>query len=247
MDRLVYTALSGLRSAMAAQDITAQNIANASTLGFKRDVGATQANNLSGGSFDARIQAARGILAPDQEAGVINQTGRTLDVAMQGKAMLAVQAADGTEAYTRRGDLRISEAGVLETGDGHPVIGDGGPITVPPANQVEIGADGTISIVPQGARPTETTPIGRLKLVTAEPSEVKKGLDGLMRAANGGTLAQDETAQLQTGSLENSNVNLMGSMVDMIEQARAYEVQVQLVSSVRDMDVSSTALLKLDN
>lgn len=248
MDRLVYTALSGLRSAMAAQDVTAHNIANASTLGFKRDISASQGQTLSGGeSFQSRIQAAEGVLAPDQEAGVINQTGRTLDVAMSGKAMMAVQATDGTEAYTRRGDLRIGVTGLLETGDGLPVIGEGGPITVPAANKVEIGADGTVSIQPQGAQATEMTQVGRIKLVTPDdPSKLKKGLDNLMRSGDGNPLAQDDTAQLQTGSLESSNVNMMGSMIDMIEQARAYEVQVQLVKSVRDMDVDSSALLKLE-
>ncbi len=248
MDRLVYTALSGLRSAMSAQDVTAHNIANASTLGFKRDVAASQSRGLTGGqSFESRIQAAEGVLAPDQEAGVVNQTGRSLDVAISGKAMMAVQAEDGTEAYTRRGDLRISETGVLETGDGLPVIGDGGPITVPPANRVEIGADGTISIQPQGGQANEMTQVGRIKLVTPDPSKLKKGLDNLMRSQDGSPLPQDAAAQLQTGSLESSNVNIMGSMIDMIEQARAYEVQVQLVKNVRDMDLSSTSLLKLDN
>jgi flagellar basal-body rod protein FlgF len=248
MDRLVYTALSGLRSTMAAQDVLAHNVANASTLGFKRDISASQSQVLQGGeTFQSRIQAAEGVLAPDQGAGVINQTGRTLDVAMMGDAMMAVQSPDGNEAYTRRGDLRVGATGVLETGDGFPVIGEGGPITVPPANKIEIGADGTVSIQPQGAEATEVTQIGRIKLVTADPAKLKKGLDNLMRAEDGNALPQDDTAQLQTGSLESSNVNMMDAMVQMIEQARAYEVQVQLVSSVRDMDVDSTSLLKLEN
>ena len=247
MDRLVYTALSGLRSTMSAQDVLAHNVANATTLGFKRDISASQSRVLQGGeSFQSRIQAAEGVLAPDQETGVINQTGRTLDVALLGDAMMAVQVPDGTEAYTRRGDLRIGATGVLETGDGFPVIGEGGPITVPPANKVEIGADGTVSIQPQGAEATEVTQIGRIKLVTGDPARLKKGLDNLMRSDDGLELPQDQTAQLQTGSLEASNVNMMDAMVQMIEQARAYEVQVQLVSSVRDMDVNSTSLLKLE-
>ncbi len=247
MDRLVYTALSGLRSAMAAQDVTAHNIANASTVGFKRDVSEAQARHLVGGqSFASRIQAAEGTLAADQAAGTINQTGRALDVSMMGEAMMAVQAPDGTEAYTRRGDLRISPDGTLETGDGLLVVGEGGPITVPPANTVEIGADGTVSIRPQGGQLNEMTPIGRIKMVTPQPGELKKGLDNLMRAANGGQIAQDDAARLSPGGLEGSNVNMMASMVDMIEQARAYEVQVQLVTSVRDMDMSSTSLLRLE-
>lgn len=247
MDRLVYTALSGLRSAMAAQDVTAHNIANASTIGFKRDVSAAQSRHLVGGqSFASRIQAAEGTLESDQAPGTVNQTGRALDVAMLGESMMAVQAPDGTEAYTRRGDLRISPTGILETGDGLVVVGQGGPITVPPANTVEIGADGTVSIRPQGGQLNEMTEVGRIKMVTPQPDELEKGLDNLMRAAGGGQLAQDDTARLQTGGLEGSNVNMMGSMITMIEQARAFEVQVQLVTSVRDMDTSSTALLRLE-
>ncbi|BBE36091.1 flagellar basal body rod protein FlgF [Sphingosinicella microcystinivorans] len=247
MDRLVYTALSGLRSAMAAQDVTAHNIANASTIGFKRDVSAAQSRHLVGGqSFASRIQAAEGTLEADNAPGTVNQTGRALDVAMLGESMMAVQAPDGAEVYTRRGDLRISPTGILETGDGLVVMGQGGPITIPPSNTVEIGADGTVSIRPQGGQLNEMSEVGRIKLVTPQPDELEKGLDNLMRAAGGGQLAQDETARLQTGGLEGSNVNMMGSMVTLIEQARAYEVQVQLVSSVRDMDMSSTALLRLE-
>src|SRR5690606_14671774 len=127
MDRLVYTALSGLRSAMAAQDVTAHNIANASTIGFKRDVSASQSRHLVGGqSFASRIQAAEGTLEADNAPGTVNQTGRALDVAMLGESMMAVQAPDGTEVYTRRGDLRISPTGILETGDGLVVVGQGG-------------------------------------------------------------------------------------------------------------------------
>lgn len=247
MDRLVYTALSGLRSAMAAQDVTAHNIANASTIGFKRDVSASQSRHLVGGqSFASRIQAAEGTLEADNAPGTVNQTGRALDVAMLGESMMAVQAPDGAEVYTRRGDLRISPTGILETGDGLVVMGQGGPITIPPSNTVEIGADGTVSIRPQGGQLNEMSEVGRIKLVTPQPDELEKGLDNLMRAAGGGQLAQDETARLQTGGLEGSNVNMMGSMVTLIEQARAYEVQVQLVTSVRDMDMSSTALLRLE-
>ena len=247
MDRLVYTALSGLRSAMAAQDVTAHNIANASTIGFKRDVSAAQSRHLVGGqSFASRIQAAEGTLEADNAPGTVNQTGRALDVAMLGDSMMAVQAPDGTEVYTRRGDLRISPTGILETGDGLVVVGQGGPITVPPANTVEIRADGTVSIRPQGGQLNEMSEIGRIKMVTPQPDELEKGLDNLMRAAGGGQLAQDDTARLQTGGLEGSNVNMMGSMITMIEQARAFEVQVQLVTSVRDMDMSSTALLRLE-
>jgi flagellar basal-body rod protein FlgF len=248
MDRLVYTALSGLRSNMSAQDITAHNIANASTPGFKRDIGSAERRDLSSpSSFASRIQSAEGVLASEMAAGPISATGRALDVAMRGKAMLAVQDGDGKEAYTRRGDLRVGATGVLETGDGYAVAGTGGPITVPPATRMEIGEDGTVSIQPQGSDAKDLTAIGQIKLVTPEDDKIAKGLDGLMRAKDRKDLPADADARVDAGSLEGSNVNMMESMVEMIEQARAYEVQVQMISSMKDLDQSSTNLLRIDN
>lgn len=245
MDRLAYTAMSGMRAVLAAQDVAAHNIANASTPGFRRDTTTTQARQLSG--FGDRVLAAEAQLRAQMNPGTVNQTGRSLDVAVQGNAMLAVQTADGSEAYTRRGDLRVGETGVLENGEGLAVVGrNGGPITIPPSQSIEIAADGTISIRPPGAAETELVAIDRIKLATPDIEKVRKGPDGLFRLPEGAVADPDIAARLSPGALEGSNVNAMAEMINLLEQTRAYEMQVKMMGEAKDLDVSSVSLLKLD-
>lgn len=246
MDRFAYTALSGMRAALAAQDVTAHNIANASTAGFRKDVGNTQARALSGG-FGDRVLAAQSQLSAQMAGGEVNATGRSLDVALGGEAMLAVQAADGGEAYTRRGDLKIDANGLMVNGDGVPVIGSGGPITLPPAQRIDIAADGTISIQPLGAGPQEMVSIDTLKLVTPDARRIAKGDDGLFHLPKGETADADPEATITAGALEGSNVNAMASMIDLMDQSRTYELQVKMLGASRDLDQSSAELMRLDN
>jgi flagellar basal-body rod protein FlgF len=171
MDRLVYTALSGLRSQMAAQAGIANNIANASTIGFRADRVTFDRMVLNGSPLDTRTMSTEEITDADRRAGTIMQTGRPLDVAVTGDSWIAVQATDGTEAYTRRGDLQVAPSGVLETGDGFPVMGSGGPITVPPAQSIAIAADGTISIVPPGGDPNQPKILDRIKIASPQGSD----------------------------------------------------------------------------
>jgi flagellar basal-body rod protein FlgF len=247
MDRMVYTALSGLRSQMAAQASIANNIANASTTGFRADRVAFQQMLLQGGGgLASRATAGGEVLDADRTAGAIRATGRALDVAVTGASWIAVQATDGTEAYTRRGDLRITETGVLETGDGFPVMGSGGPITVPPAQKVMFAEDGTLSIIPMGAEPgSEPQIIDKLKLASAEGSDTVKGLDNLIHVRGGGLLPEDLEGKLATASLEGSNVNLTQALVDMIENQRSYEVQANLLKEAKTMDESSASLMRM--
>lgn len=247
MDRMVYTALSGLKSQMSAQASIANNIANASTTGYRADRVAFQQMLMKGGSGVAsRAPSGEEVLDADRTAGAIRATGRELDVAVVGDNWIAVQATDGSEAYTRRGDLRITETGVLETGDGFPVMGSGGPITVPPAQKVMFAPDGTLSIIPIGAQPgAEPQVIDRLKLVTDQGSTTRKGLDNLLHVKGGGVLPVDEDAQLATQSLEGSNVNLTQALVDMIENQRSYEVQANLLKEAKSMDESSASLMRM--
>ena len=247
MDRMVYTALSGLRGQMSAQAAIANNIANASTTGFRADRVAFQQMMLKGGDgLASRAPAAEEVLDADRRAGTIQSTGRDLDVAVTGTAWIAVQAPDGQEAYTRRGDLKISESGVLETGDGFPVMGSGGPITLPPAQRVVIAEDGSLSIVPMGAAPGATTQaIDRIRLANPEGSQTVKGLDNLLRVKGGGVLPEDLDAKVVAGSLESSNVNLTQALVDMIENQRSYEVQANLLKEAKSMDESSASLMRL--
>lgn len=246
MDRLVYTALSGLKGQMDAQATIANNIANASTIGFRADRVNFERLMIKGDGHNSRLPSAETVVDMDRRAGTVVQTGRDLDIAITGDNWLGVQAADGSEAYTRRGDLRIAPSGVLETGDGFPVMGSGGPITVPPYDKIMVAEDGTISIVPPGADPAAPPQvIDQLKLVSDQGSKTVKGLDNLLHVRGGGVLPTDLEARVQTGSLEQSNVNLTQALVDMIENQRSYEVQANLLREAKNMDESSASLMRV--
>ncbi len=248
MDKLVYTAATGLRAHMAAQAAIANNMANASTTGFRADRVVFDRIVLSDGSsaLSARQPTGEEVKDIDRTQGAIQQTGRPLDVALGDvDSWIAVQAADGSEAYTRRGDLKVNASGTVETGDGFLVMGEGGgPITLPPYSQLSIGSDGTISIQPQGDT-APPAPIDKIKLVSAKGSETVKGLDNLMRVKGGGALPANLDAQLASGALESSNVNMTQALVDMIENQRSYEVQANLLKEARTMDESSASVMRL--
>jgi flagellar basal-body rod protein FlgF len=166
-------------------------------------------------------------------------------VAVTSASWIAVQAADGSEAYTRRGDLSVAASGVLETGDGFPVMGSGGPITVPLHQAIAIADDGTVSIVPAGGDPTQPQVIDKIKLASPEGSQTIKGLDNLLHVKGGGVLPEDLDARLQAGALEQSNVNLTQALVDMIENQRSYEVQASLLKEAKTMDESAASLMRM--
>jgi flagellar basal-body rod protein FlgF len=246
MDKLVYTAATGLRARMAAQTAIANNMANASTTGFRADRVVFDRIALKGGgtTLEARAPASEEVRDADRRAGTIMQTGRPLDVALSGEdAWLTVQAPDGSEAYTRRGDLQVAPSGVLQTGDGFIAMGQGGPITLPPHTSLSIAGDGSISIVP----PEGGTPqiVDRLKLASAKGTDTVKGLDNLLHVRGGGVLPEDLDARLTAGALEGSNVNLTEMLVDMIENQRSYEVTASLMKSAKDMDESGASIMRL--
>lgn len=246
MDKLIYTAASGLKGHLAAQAAIANNMANASTIGFRADRVVFDQLNVSGPGLLARQPASEEVTDADRRPGAIMSTGKPLDVAVGGDAWIAVQASDGSEAYTRRGDLSVAASGVLETGDGFPVIGSGGPITVPPAQKVTIGPDGSVNIIPFGAEPgAAPVVVDRIKLASLQGSDTVKGLDNLLHVRGGGALPGDPTATVVSGSLEGSNVNLTEALVDMIENQRSYEVQANLIKSAKELDESSASLMRL--
>ena len=226
MDRLVYLSMAGAKATLQRQDTLANNLANASTTGFRAEMQAFRAVPVRGDGASTRVYALESTIGVDMRAGPVQTTGRALDVAMQGNAWLAVQSLDGTEAYTRAGSLQLSPEGQLVTPAGLPVLGDGGPVTVPPNTTVQIGGDGTISA--QGATGRPTT-VGRLKLVTPE-AKLQRGEDGLFRAADGADLPADANARLESGVLEGSNVSAVETMVGMIAAARQFEQQMKLLS-----------------
>lgn len=245
MDRLIYTSASAMRGLMARQAVTASNLANASTPGFRAELANARAAWLRGEGMDTRVQSSEQVTAADMGAGTVQQTGRPLDVAMEGDALLAVQSREGDEAYTRRGDLQLSDSGLLTTGDGSPVLGDQGPITLPPADSISISKDGAIFIVPQGGDPKNPQQVERLKLVSPKGSQIAKGLDGLFRVDGGGALPSDPQARVNPASLEGSNVNASAALVDMVDASRAWETQIKLITAAQDLDKASADLMRL--
>ena len=247
MDRLVNTALTAMRGAMARQTAISNNLANVNTIGFRGEIANAETRWIKGDTFDTRAQASEQVIAADMAQGSVTQTGNPLDVAMNGDTMLAVQAADGGEAYTRRGDLKVSDSGLLTTGDGMPVLGEGGPITLPAMDSVTISKDGSIWGVPQGGDPAAPQQVDQLKLVSPVGSSVAKGTDGLFRETNGGVLPDDPLASVTSGSVEGSNVNATSALVQMIEASRAWETQIKMINTAKDLDDGGASLMRLDS
>ena len=247
MDKLIYSSLSAMRAAMSRQTMTANNLANVNTAGFRGEMSSSTALWLKGDGFESRATNSGEVTSAEMSEGTVTETGRPLDVAIQGKdILLGVQSREGEEAYTRRGDLQISDSGLLTTGDGMPVLGDGGPITLPAYDKLTIAADGTISIVPQGGDPAQLQQVDRLKLVSSNGVPIAKDLDGLFRPRSGGTLAADPQASVRQGAIEGSNVNVAGTMIDMIEASRDWDMQVKMMSAAQDIDKASTELMRFD-
>ncbi|EQB10603.1 MULTISPECIES: flagellar basal body rod protein FlgF [Sphingobium] len=247
MDRLVNTALTAMRGAMARQASIANNLANANTVGFRAEIANAETRWIQGESFDTRAQASEQVIAADMAQGAVTETGNPLDVALDGDALLTVQATDGSEAYTRRGDLKVSDSGLLTTGDGLPVLGEGGPVILPQMDSVSIAKDGSIWGVPQGGDPANPQQVDKLKLVNAAGSSIAKGNDGLFREVNGGALPSDPLATVTSGSLEGSNVNSTQALIDMIEASRAWETQVKMIDTAKQLDDGGASLMRLDS
>jgi flagellar basal-body rod protein FlgF len=239
MDRLIYLSMSGAKASMQRQDSLANNLANASTTGFRAELQAFRAVPVLGQGATTRAFALESTVGYNAEPGVVQATGRSLDVAVKGNAWLAVQGLDGTEAYTRAGSLQLSPEGNLVTMSGLPVNGDGGPITLPPNATVEIAPDGVITTKVGNGKPQQA---GRLKMVTPE-AQLKRGTDGLFRAADGNDLTQDATARLQNGSLEGSNVSPIETMVAMISAARQFEQQMKSLQGAEQREQAAAKLL----
>lgn len=243
MDRMLYVAMTGAKQVLQAQGVTAHNLANISTTGFRADMSSFNAVPIQGSGFPTRVNVVAQGTGFDLVQGQITDTGRPLDIALKGDGWIAVQAKDGTEAYTRAGDLHVNVDGLLETGAGHLVLGDGGPVSVVGASDINIAPDGTVSAVPQGLGPTAVTLAGRIKLVNPPAGQLVKGNDGLIRLRNGGNAPADATVQLQPGSLEGSNVNAAASLVDMIEYARQFEMASRLLRTAEQNAQASQQLL----
>ncbi|WP_338467673.1 flagellar basal body rod protein FlgF [Novosphingobium sp. ZN18A2] len=245
MDRLIYTAWSGMRSSMTQQRVIASNMANARTTGFRAETLATTPMTLKGPGLESRAMTESDVHGASLAQGSLVQTGNPLDIAMTGDTMMAVQAADGSEAYTRRGDLSVTASGLLVNGEGLPVIGDAGPITVPVGSTTSIGPDGQVLAADPDTPGAQPRPVARIRLASTTGSRIAKGLDGLFRVRGGGVLPADPTARIETGTLEQSNVKPTDVLVRMIAAQRLFEMRTKCIATARDVDEAGTDLMKL--
>lgn len=245
MDRLIYTAYSGLTGSMVTQQVIASNMANAQTIGFRAEMLNADPMTLKGPSIEARAMTRGEVRGASMKQGAVIETGNPLDIALTGRTMLAVQGADGEEAYTRRGDLAIDATGLLTNGDGRPVVGDAGPLTAPPGAKITIAPDGRVLAALPEAPDQPPQEVGRLKLVSTAGSRIEKGLDGLFRVPGGGVLPADEEARIQPGSLEQSNVEPTRVLVEMVEAQRLFDMRTKLISTARELDEGGAGLMRL--
>jgi flagellar basal-body rod protein FlgF len=245
MDRMLYVAMSGAKQISLAQSVNSNNLANATTDGFRADLAAFRSMPVFGPGAPTRVYAMMERPGVDITPGSINQTGNELDIAIKGDGWIAVQAPDGSEAYTRAGNLHIGEGGLLLTGRGVPVMGNGGPIALPQAEKVEIGNDGTISIRGIGQAANTLTTLDRIKLVKPDPQLLMKGADGLIRVKDNVPVDPDASVTVVSGALEGSNVNAVEAMTNMITLARQYEAQVKAMKTVGEMSQTEDQLLSM--
>lgn len=245
MDNFIFVAMSGAKENMLNQQIHMNNLANASTTGFQADFAAARSQPVFGPGMPTRVYSMTENPGTDFKSGSMISSGNPLDVAITGDGFFSVLDNNGNEAYTRAGNLKLTDTGMLTTGTGLPVIGDGGPVVIPPAKKIDIMADGTISIVPEGAENNATAVVGRLKMVKPDLTNMVKNEQGLLVQKNGEPAEADGTVRLISGVVESSNVNPMSEMVNMISLARQYEMQVKLMKKAEEMDRSSTQLLRL--
>lgn len=245
MNSSLYVAMSGANQVLLSQAVNSHNLANANTSGFKADLSQFRSMPVYGPGLPSHVYAMAERPGIDFDSGAFQQTGRELDVSINGDGWLAVQSNDGSEAYTRAGDLRLTPNGLLVTGTGLPVLGNGGPITLPESAKMDIGADGTISVIPLGDSAETLTAIDRIKLVNPELNDIEKGHDGLFRLRQGGEAEASANVSLVSGSIEGSNVGVVSAMVSMIELAKSFELQVKMMKTIDDNEAASAQLMRV--
>ncbi|NTV11069.1 MAG: flagellar basal-body rod protein FlgF [Zoogloea sp.] len=243
MDRLIYTAMTGASQTLGQQAAVSHNIANATSVGFRAELHRMRAVPVQNASLPSRAFVADASVGSDFASGPMQQTGRVYDMAIQGQGWFAVQRPDGSEAYTRAGSFEVSANGILQTRDGLPVLGDGGPITIPPDNEITVGVDGSLSAVPMTGSRNTSNAIGKLKVVNPPEADLRRGEDGLFRLASGQPAEADPNVRVASGYLEGSNVNVVEQMVSMISLSRQFEMQTRMLSTAQSDDEAATKVL----
>jgi len=243
MDRMIYTAMTGAKHTMGQQAAVSNNIANVDSTGFRSEIHRLRAVPVQSESLPSRAFTVDASVASDFTTGPLEYTGRALDVAVENKGWLTVQGQNGEEAYTRNGNLAISANGILQTRDGRPVIGNAGPIAVPPDSEVTIGRDGSISIV-EGGNEEVVNVVDQLRLVNPPEADLERGEDGYFRLAEGADPAfVDENIKLANGYLEGSNVDVAGELINMISLSRQFEMQTRMIETAESNDQAAAQLL----
>lgn len=246
MDRLIYVAMTGAAQTLTQQATVAHNLANVGTTGFRAEYNMFRAVPVVGQGAPTRTFAIDTTVGANFAQGTLQHTGRDLDVAVQGSGWIAVQGADGREAYTRNGNLQLSPNGLLQTREGRPVMGEGGPISIPPDTSVTIAKDGTISAVQSGTKPSTVVTVGRIKLVDPPPAQLVKGGDGLFRLSTGADAPADNAVTLASGTLEGSNVNVVEAMVTMIDLARQFDMQMKMLQNADNNERQAGQILNMN-
>lgn len=245
MDRLIYTAMTGAKHIMEQQANTSHNLANAATTGFRAQLDSFRAVHVIGEGLPTRAFVVDATVGADFTPGPVQNTGRDLDVAIQGQGWIALQLEDGSEAYTRNGSFKINENGVLQTQNGINVMGDGGPIAIPPDVSVTVGRDGTVSAISTAGNAGAVTALGRIKLVNPPEEAIVRGDDGLFRLRDGDAAEADAGVGVIGGALEGSNVNVVDAMVNMISLARQFEMHMNLLKNAESNATKAGQLLSL--
>jgi len=244
MDKMIYLAMSGAKEIMLRQSTNNHNLANLNTTGFKADLDSFKSLPVYGPGHPSRVYVEDTRAGVDLSSGQLLSTGRDLDIAVNGEGYIAIQDRDGSEGYSRAGDLQITSAGLLQNGAGYPIMGNGGPIAIPPFEKIEIGKDGTITIQPLGQSVTNLAVIDRIKLVKPDPAALEKADTGVLHMKDG-EAEPDAAVTLATGVLETSNVNSVEALVNMIELSRQFEMQVKMMKTAEDNDTAASKLLQL--
>ena len=246
MDRLIYTAMTGAKHILEQQATNSHNLANATTSGFRAQVDSFRAVPIISEGLPTRAFVIDSTVGADFQAGPIETTGRVLDVAVQGQGWLSVQRDDGSEGFTRNGALKLSENGVLQTATGQNIMGDSGPISIPPDTAISIAKDGTISTVDHGTLPGPSNILGRIKLVNPDESNLERKADGLFGTKDNSIVEADATVSIASGALEGSNVNVVDAMVNMISLARQFETQMKLMQTAENNANKASQLFNLN-
>ncbi|MFN7085445.1 MAG: flagellar basal-body rod protein FlgF [Burkholderiales bacterium] len=246
MDKLIYVAMTGAAQTLNQQATVSHNLANVGTTGYRAEFNVFRAVPVIGTAAPTRAFVVDSTVGASFAPGPIQKTGRELDIALEGRGWIAVQAPGGGEAYTRSGSLRVSANGLLQTREGFNVQSDGGPISIPPDTNIVIAKDGTISAIPSGNRPNNVLNVGRIKLVDPPESQLVKGGDGLFRLRGGGEAPADPALKLVSGALEGSNVNVVEAMVTMIALARQFDMQMKMLQNAENNSRQASQILNMN-